>query len=79
MSYLKIDKPMSNPIILRTTFEKIEEIEERFRYTYYCLKVKEKALKWIWRTREKIAMEHYHPDRLMEWISVHGYDSLEGW
>jgi len=79
MSYLNIDKPMSNPIVLRTTFEKIEDLEERFRYTYYCLKVKERALKWIWRIREKLAMEQYHPDRLMEWLTVHDYDSLESW
>jgi hypothetical protein len=79
VTYLKTDRPMSNPIILRNAFELIEDIEERFRYTYYCLKVKERALKWIWRIREKLAIEKYHPDRLVEWLKDHDYDSLEGW
>jgi hypothetical protein len=46
---------------------------------HYCLKLKEKFMNWMWRSRETIAMEKYHPDHLVEWLSHHDYDTLDRW
>ena len=78
-SVLKADMPVYDPVLLKEAFDTIKSIEQRFRYSYYCLKLKEKMINWLWRIRERIAIETYHPDRLMEWLAVHDYDSLDGW
>jgi hypothetical protein len=78
-SYLKIHVPMFKPSILKTTFEAIRLIEHRFRTTYYCLKLKERLMVWLWRVRERIAVQTYHPDKLVEWLNHHDYDSLDHW
>jgi len=68
-----------SPTLLRGVFDKIETIEHRFRYTYYCLQFKESMMRWLWRSRERIAMETYHPEKLLVWLHHHDYDSLERW
>jgi hypothetical protein len=35
-------------------------------------------VRWLWIAREKIAMEKYHPDKLVE-ILKNGYDALDYW
>ena len=75
---LRIDN-VSDPTILRQAFESIRRIEDRFRYTYYCLRLKEKYRAWLWRIREKIASTRYHPANLIEWLKDHDYDSLDLW
>jgi hypothetical protein len=39
---LKADMPVYDPVFLKGAFETIKRIEGRFRYTYYCLKLKER-------------------------------------
>jgi len=36
-------------------------------------------MRWLWRSRERIAMETYHPEKLLVWLHHHDYDSLERW
>ena len=75
-SILKVD--VTNPERVKGTFERIKQIEGRFKYTYYCLNLKEGLMKWLWKSQEKIAMEKYHPDKLVE-ILKNGYDALDYW
>ena len=75
-SILKVD--VTNPELVKGTFERIKQIEGRFKYTYYCVNLKEGLMKWLWKSREKIAMEKYHPDKLVE-ILKNGYDALDDW
>jgi hypothetical protein len=78
-SFLKTDEYISKPNIIKSAFEAIQRIEKQFRYSYYCLKVKERILRWLWRSRENIAIKKYHPDNLIEWLSHHDYDSIDSW
>jgi len=76
---LNTELHITDPTIIKMTFERIRSIEYRFRFHYYCLKLKERFMNWMWRSRETIAMEKYHPDHLIEWLSHHDYDTLDRW
>lgn len=78
-SFLNTDEHISDPKIIKSAFETIQSIEKRFRYAYYCLKLKERMMTWLWRSRENIAIKKYHPDNLIEWLSHHDYDTLDHW
>ena len=69
---------LTNPELIKGSFERIKEIEHTFKYTYYCLSLKDRLVRWLWIAREKIAMEKYHPDKLVE-ILKNGYDALDDW
>ena len=36
-------------------------------------------MNWLWRSREKIAMEKYHPDKLIQLLEHNPYDILDSW
>ena len=76
--FLKTEEHIYCATIIRYAFEHIKRIESNFKYTYYCLNLKEGLMRWLWRAREKIAMEKYHPDNLVE-ILKNGYDALDEW
>ena len=76
--FLKTEEHIYCATIIRSAFERIKRIESNFKYTYYCLNLKEGLMRWLWRAREKIAMEKYHPDNLVE-ILKNGYDALDEW
>jgi hypothetical protein len=76
--FFKTEQPVYYTFIISYAFEHIKRIESNFKYTYYCLNLKEGLMRWLWRTREKIAMEKYHPDKLVE-ILKNGYDALDDW
>lgn len=76
---LKTELHITEPTIIKMAFERIRSIEYIFRFHYYCLKLKEKLVNWMWRSRENIAMKKYHPEHLVEWLSHHDYDTLEHW
>jgi len=77
-SFLKTEDHVHVAFIIRYAFERIKEIEYSFKYTYYCLSLKDRLVRWLWIAREKIAMEKYHPDKLVE-ILKNGYDALDDW
>jgi len=35
----------------------------------YCLKLKPKFMKWLWKAREKIVMKKYHPNRMIDLLA----------
>jgi len=35
----------------------------------YCLKLKAKFMKWLWKAREKIVMKKYHPNRMIDLLA----------
>ena len=76
--FLKTEDHVYSAPIIRSAFKHIKQIEGRFKYTYYCLNLKEGLLRWLWRARENIAMKKYHPDNLVE-ILKNGYDALDEW
>ena len=76
--FFKTEQPVYYTFIISYAFEHIKRIESRFKYIYYCLNLKEGLMRWLWRAREKIAMEKYHPDNLVE-ILKNGYDALDEW
>ena len=78
-SFLKTDEHISKPNIIKSAFDSIQKIESRFRYSYYCLKLKTRMMKWLWIIRENLAIKKYHPDNLVEWLTHHEYDSLDHW
>jgi len=77
-SFLKTEDNVNAAFIIRYVFERIKQIEYSFKYTYYCLSLKDRLVRWLWIAREKIAMEKYHPDNLAE-ILKNGYDALDDW
>ena len=77
-SFLKTEDHVHAAFMIRYAFERIKQIEYSFKYTYYCLNLKEGLVRWLWKSREKIAMEKYHPDNLVE-ILKNGYDALDEW
>jgi hypothetical protein len=76
--FLKTEEHIYCATIIRSAFEHIKRIVSNFKYTYYCLKLKKVLMSWLWKARENIAMEKYHPDKLVE-ILKNGYDALDYW
>jgi len=76
--FFKTEQHVYYTFIISYAFEHIKRIESNFKYTYYCLKLKKVVMRWLWKARENIAMEKYHPDKLVE-ILKNGYDALDDW
>ena len=79
VNVLQVEEHVTDPILIKTAFEKINMIEYRFRFHYYSLKLKERFMNGLWKIREKIAMAKYHPDKLIQLLQQHDYDVLDNW
>jgi hypothetical protein len=42
----------------------------KFKYTYNCLKCKIQFMKWLWKMRERRAIELYHPSNLIKLLNT---------
>lgn len=42
----------------------------KFKYTYNCLKCKTQFMKWLWKTKERMAREIYHPSNLIKLLNT---------
>jgi len=76
---LKTEEHITKPYMIKEAFQKITEIKKRFCYHYFCFKLKKRFMNWLWIIREKIAMEKYHPDKLIQLLQDNPYDILDSW
>jgi Leucine-rich repeat (LRR) protein len=65
-----------NTIVARDISRIINKIN-KFKYAYNCVKFKIQFMKWLWKTREKIAIKLYHPSNLIQLLNTVSEEEID--